>query len=145
MSTTTFPPSEQDTLLVEHGQPTRQQMHDEMVGAGVELACDEAVLGSVAGQMYYVTMHYAGAEIRYGAIGGYPIARAYTDFKAIREVIADGVTLRCDRTSAHAFRVRLRKPGEGRKATYSDHTTSTSGYPVRRAVEKYRHWKERQS
>lgn len=149
MSTTQFPPNAQDEQLVAYGQPTRQQMVEEMEAAGSAIAFAVDTFAGVA-DMHHITVRYAGAELQYQAVGGYPIARAYRDFQAVKQLVNEGVTILCDRTSSHAFRVRVRKwapKGEGhaRQFLYNEHTTSTSGYPVRRAAEKYLAWKAKQA
>lgn len=137
MSAVMFPIDDEDVQLVAYGQPTRQSMVDEMEAAGAELEFHTDWL-------HYLTVRYAGAELHYQALGGYPVARAYRDFQAVKQLVDEGVTILCDRTSSQAFRVRVQLK-DGRTSLYNEHTTSTSGYPVRRAAEKYLIWKARRS
>lgn len=135
MSTVTFPIDDEDVQLVAYGQPTRQSMVDEMEAAGAQLEFHTDWL-------HYLTVRYAGAELHYQALGGYPIARAYRDWQAVKQLVDEGVTILCDRTSSQAFRVRVQVKF-GRSMIFNDHTTSTSGYPLRRAAEKYLAWRKR--
>ena len=143
MSMTQIPPDAIDDQLVANGQPTRQQMIEEMEACGATVdATSEEFYGMR--ELHRLTVRYAGAELQYQAVGGYPIARAYRDWQAVKQLVDDGVTILCDRTSSQAFRVRVQVK-DGRTSLYNEHTTSTSGYPVRRAAEKYLLWKGRQA
>lgn len=144
MSEIPFSTTTADERLVDHGQPTRQQMVEEMEAAGAwfEFRRDQ--------ELHYLTVHYVGTVMVYQALGDYPVARAYRDFQALQELVSDGVSIICDRTSSQAFRVRVRQwaprgEGHARQFLYNEHTTSTSCFPVRRAAEKYLAWKAKQS
>lgn len=66
----------------------------------------------------------------------HPILRLYQDYVALRRMIDAGYTVKLDEQSMSGFRVRVQRK-EGRKLTYNVHTTSTSGYPILVALEKW--------
>lgn len=67
-----------------------------------------------------------------------PVGEIYRDVCAIREMQAEGYRVLMDQTTNHIFRVRVQERGpRSRHGKYNVHTTSTSGYPIEAAFEKW--------
>ena len=70
---------------------------------------------------------------------------ADTDFQLMQDIAEGqmrdaGYAVLYDQLTDHRFRVRVRKwapRGQGRQFSYNEHTTSTSGYPILAAWEKW--------
>lgn len=122
---------------------TNDQMIAELEAAGVTIASDERDT-SAPWSLYKITASwtvdddigmYHITEERYSEP---PIDSIYRNVTSIRAMQHAGYTVLMDQTSSMAFRVRVRKErGRGGGLGYNVATTSTSGYPVLAAFEKW--------
>lgn len=117
--------------------PTEQiRLVGEMEAAGATVTFDD-----VFDTLRRVTVVWDGYELSSQRIGDDPIEHIHEEFTAIQEMRAAGCDVVLDQRVDRRFRVRVRTwapRGHGRSFDLNQTTTSTSGYPVLAAFEKWK-------